>query len=73
MFLPINALPRVPSPNTFAFEAGLLEDLRIPWPESRGAEENTTTDFEDLVQSQDLLQGGGTLGIEPVHRIHELW
>lgn len=51
----------------------LLEQRYIPWPQTRGAQEDFAPELEGAVESLDLRLGAGVLGGEPVHAVHDLW
>jgi len=71
--LPVDTFARVSSSDTLAFEPILLEDGGVPGPGCGRTEKNPATDLEHLVQCNDLFLRRSLLGIEPIHRVHELY
>ena len=69
---PINTSPRHPSPNPPGRKPILFENSRVPRFETRGAHEDFAAGLEGAVESADLGEGVGVLGVEPVHAVHDL-
>ena len=69
---PIHAIA-ISDRNALYIESILLERLRVPGPPRRRPEEDSSTRLEHLVQGDDLMDSSIAGGVEPVHRVHQLY
>lgn len=70
--IPVNTCARESSSNTASRETVLLELPDVPRFNTGGTKEDTTAHFQGVVQCPCLRRAFFAIGVEPVHRVHDL-
>ena len=69
---PVDASSRHPGTDPPSRETVLFENGGVPRFEACGAQENFAASLQGAMESSDLGEGVGFLGVEPVHAVHDL-